>query len=178
MEPRFLFHASLALVGVILLAVVLRLDWLMPRRERMLERFSFAEGFEDAAKFEDLFRRDIVRWHGTQLESGTNPQQNIVELTSAVVHSGARAMKFHAAPYDGRNASKADILRQKLPFVNGDDVWFSGWYYLVGGTDASDVFLCDLETTKKYQGPGRRLYLQTGEYLACDLGKWWTGETF
>jgi hypothetical protein len=55
---------------------------------------------------------------------------------------------------------------------------FSGWFYLAGGTDASLIFLWDLETTQYPQSPGRRLYVQDGGWLASDLGKWWTGKTF
>eukprot|EP01035_Chromulina_nebulosa_P042435 gene42435-57450_t len=36
----------------------------------------------------------------------------------------------------------------------------------------------DLETTQLRNSPGRRLFLQDGEFFASDLGKWWTGKKF
>ena len=103
----------------------------------------------------------------------------MVALTTEHVHSGTNALKCVAAPNDGRAIPKADIERGRLRFVKGDHVWFGGWFYLVGGADASLAFLWDLETTQLRNSPGRRLFLQQrGESLACDLGKWWTGKTF
>ena len=140
--------------------------------------FVFRDGFEHAVKMEDLFPRDFSRWHGWQREAGTGATANEVALTTERVHSGAQALKCVAAPYDGHTASKADIERGRLRFVKGDDVWFRGSYWLKGGTDASLVFLWDLESTEWRNSPGRRLYLQNGETLASDLGKWWSGKTF
>ena len=140
--------------------------------------FVFRDGFEDAVKTEDLFPRDFSRWHGRQRESGAGATANEVALTTERAHSGAHALKCVAAPYDGHTASKADIERGRLYFVKNDDVWFRGWFWLAGGTDASLMFLLNLETTALHNSPGRRLYLQNGEWLASDLGKWWTGKTF
>ena len=140
--------------------------------------FVFHDGFEDAAKLEDLFPRDFSRWHGRQREGGASAAANNVTLTSERGHSGAHALKCVAAPYDGHTASKADIERGRLHFVKGDNVWFRGWFWLAGGTNADSVFLWDLETTGLRNSPGRRLYLQSGETLTSDLGKWWSGKTF
>ena len=62
--------------------------------------------------------------------------------------------------------------------MKGDDVWFSGWYWLEGKTEGSTVFLWDLESTALRNTPGRRLYLQNGEMVASDLGRWWTMKKF
>ncbi len=140
--------------------------------------FAFRDGFETATKLEDLFPRDSSRWHGVQRERGPGATTNEITLTSEQTHSGANALKCVAYPYDGGTASKADIERGRLHFVRGDDVWFRGWFWLAGRTDASLVFIWDLETTALHNSPGRRLYLQNGEWLASDLGKWWTGKTF
>ncbi len=140
--------------------------------------FKFADGFENASRFEQLFPRDFSRWHGAQRESAAQPSANSVELSTQIVHSGTNALKLVAAPYDGRTASKADIEREQLHFAKGDEVWSSVCYYLVGEDDPQLIFLWDLETTQYGKSPGRRLYLQNGGYLASDLGKWWSGKTF
>ncbi|MCD6049256.1 MAG: hypothetical protein K0Q55_659 [Verrucomicrobia bacterium] len=140
--------------------------------------FHFADGFENATTITNLFPHDFTRWHGAQRESGQKPEVNFIELATNIVHSGTNALKLHAVPYDGRTASKADIQWEKFTFGKGQEVWFSGWYYLVGGTDAELVFLWDLETTQFRGSPGRRLYIQNGGWLASDLGKWWSGKTF
>jgi len=134
----------------------------------------FSDGFEGAAAWNDLFPRDYSRWHGSQ----RTPKENVVELTHEKVHSGKSAMKFFAKARRGGSVPKADIERSLLQFKKGDHVWFSGWYFIVGGTDARDVFLWDLEDSTTYQNPGRRVYIQEGEYLASDLGKTLFGQTF
>ena len=130
-----------------------------------VETFRFEDGFENADSLMDLICMD--RWHNVQIE----PSTNRVEVTSEKVHSGTRALKLVAASGSG-GATKADIDRQLLTFKKGDEVYFSGWFYLVGGKDVSGIFLWDLESTQYYNAPGRRLYIQGGEYLASDLGKW------
>ncbi len=99
-------------------------------------------------------------------------------VTTERAHSGRNALKFIAAPSDGKKISAADIEREGLRFVKGDDVWFSGWYWLEGTSEASTVFLWDLESTALRNSPGRRLFLQDGEMVASDLGKWWTSKKF
>ncbi|MBI3880495.1 MAG: heparin lyase I family protein [Verrucomicrobia bacterium] len=168
------------LISILLLAVAAAggcLVWQARPYPEPAAPFVFRDGFEDAAKFEDLFPHDYSRWHGFQREAGA--RSNVVVLTAARVHTGTNALQCVAVPYDGHISSKADIERGRLRFVKGDHVWFSGWFYLIGGTDASLVFLWDLETTQLSKSPGRRLFLQqNGESLASDLGKWWTGKTF
>lgn len=151
----------------------------------------FSDGFEDADELADLFPRDGSRWTSSQVE----PAGNSVELTSEQVHGGTQALKCYAQPYDGRNASKADIATETLTFVVGDEVWAEMWVYLVGGGSTLSVFLWDLEapatctTTfacpKKGIGricnsPGRRLYLSgpQGDWLKSDMGKWCVGQPF
>lgn len=155
-----------------------RLDWWAPVPEGYGGRFVFQENFEGAGKFADLFPKDASRWHGIQCEPKGRHPANRIELSSETVHSGKQAMRFVAEPYDGKVASKADLLVSRLRFIKGSAVWFSGWYYLAGGGDGSLAFLWDLEASGKWQSPGRRLYLQDGEWLASDLGKWWGGKTF
>jgi hypothetical protein len=169
-----------ALVGGVLVVLVaaftlisVRLDWWQDAPSRSPLPFTFTEDFERARELAELFPSTGERWHGVQCQ----PEGNRVELSSEQAHSGTKSLKLTAQPYDGKNTTKADLQRGGLPFVEKDEVWFSGWFYLMGGTDAAEVFLWDLETSRKRQSPGRRLYL-SGECLASDLGKWWSGQTF
>ncbi len=174
-------RAVLAAVGLGALGLGVlgtRLDWWARRPTPLGHPFTFADGFEGVATTDDLFAPDGGRWHGLQCETGDGLGPNRVELSSERAHSGRQSLKFVAQPYDGRTASKADIVRGGLHFVQGDDVWFTGWFYLVGTADVSGVFLWDLEDDRKYHVPGRRLYVQAGGSLASDLGKWHTGPTF
>ena len=141
-------------------------------------RFVFRDGFEDTAKTEDLFHDEKGRWQGVERQASAGPEANVVALTSERAHSGRNALKFIAAPFDGKKASEADIEREGLRFVKGDDVWFSAWYWLEGTAEASTIFLWDLESIALRNSPGRRLFLQDGEMIASDLGKWWTAKKF
>ena len=140
--------------------------------------FVFRDDFESGAKTEDLFPKDASRWSGTQRDGATATGLNLVALTTERTHSGRQALKCVAAPSEGNNVSKADIERTGLKFTKGDHVWFSGYFWLPSDTDASLTFMWDLETTKLRNSPGRRLFLQDGEFFASDLGKWWTGKKF
>ncbi|MCX6955822.1 MAG: heparin lyase I family protein [Verrucomicrobia bacterium] len=140
--------------------------------------FVFRDGFEGSAKIDDLVAKGSARWNGVELQSAAGPTANSVALSSERAHSGNNALKCVAAPFDGKNVSEADIERQGLRFVKGDDVWFSAWYWLEGHTEGSSVFLWDLESTALRNTPGRRLFLQNGEMVASDLGKWWSAKKF
>jgi hypothetical protein len=173
LKKRFIAQVA----GLLLISAAAWYFWPPPVRPPS-PPYRFADGFENATRFEELFPQDLSRWHGRQQEAGAGTAANRVELVTNVVHSGTNALKLGAVPYDGRTASKADIQLSMLNFGRGDHVWFTGWYFLPGGTDAALVFLWDLETTQFSQSPGRRIYIQDGGWLASDLGKWWTGKTF
>jgi len=95
-----------------------------------------------------------------------------------VAHSGRQSLKCFASAKRGDVTSKADLERGGLHFVKGDHVWSQCWFLLKGGGSGAEVFLWDLETSHKWQSPGRRLYLQEGDVLASDLGKWFFAPTF
>ncbi len=140
--------------------------------------FVFRDSFEGSAKIEELSREVSARWKSDEFLPTDAPGRNRVALTSERSHTGQHAMKCIAAPFDGKKASEADIERDGLRFVKGDDVWFSAWYWLEGQTEGSTVFLWDLESTALRNSPGRRLFLQNGEMVASDLGKWWSAKKF
>lgn len=140
--------------------------------------FVFRDGFEGSARIDDLLAQGARRWNSVELQSAAGPESNSVMLSSERAHSGKNALKCVAAPFDGKKISEADIEREGLRFVKGDNVWFSGWYWLEGNTEGSTVFLWDLESTALRNTPGRRLFLQNGEMIASDLGKWWSAKKF
>lgn len=158
------------------LAVLLggHLDWFKPVPVGNEQAFTFRDSFEDAGAFLDLYPKDLSRWHGWQLV----PAENKNDLTSEVVHSGLQALKCSASAKRNDVTSKADVLREQLRFVKGDHMWSECWFLLQGGASAENVFLWDLESSTKWQSPGRRVYLERGDVIASDLGKWFTSSVF
>ncbi len=165
-----------ALAPLLTLAAIVsgRCDWWDPPPVHDSAPFVFAEDFENASTLADLFPKDTSRWHGRQLI----PEDNVVELTGETAHSGRRSLKCHAAATRGGITSKADLERGGLHFVKGDHIWSQCWLLLQGEGDGASVFVWDLEASRKWQSPGRRLYLQPGGVLASDLGKWLFAPTF
>jgi hypothetical protein len=175
---RRLLMPSLLVAGAGVLGLLGKhLDWWAEAPARFNGGFRFADDFEKVATVPDLFPADLSGWHGAQREQPAGATPNQLQISTEIRHSGNRALKFVAAPYDGVTASKADIQLGGLPFTRGSEVWFSGWYFLAGGSDAGLTFLWDLEASGKWQSPGRRLFLQEDECLASDLGKWWGSKT-
>ncbi|MFZ4764770.1 MAG: heparin lyase I family protein [Roseimicrobium sp.] len=158
------------------LAILLagHLDWFTPVPVRNEHAFTFRDGFENAGTFLDLYPKDLSRWHGWQLV----PEGSTNELTTEVVHSGRQALKCFASVKRNDVTSKADVLREQLHFIKGDHVWSECWFLLKGGTSAENVFLWDLESSIKWQSPGRRVYLEQGDVIASDLGKWFSSSVF
>lgn len=141
--------------------------------------FVLRDDFEGAADAKDLINPNTGIWFGMELEGGKKPTSDSqVSLTTERTRSGKHALKCVASGAEGKMLSKADLECGGLKFKKGDHVWFSGWFLIPEGTDASKVFLWDLETTQLRNSPGRRLFLQDGESVASDLGKWWGGKAF
>ncbi|VAX42548.1 hypothetical protein MNBD_PLANCTO03-784 [hydrothermal vent metagenome] len=151
----------------------------------------FADGFEDAETFLDLFPLDESRWS----HFGITGEGNTLDLSQEQVRSGTQSLKCFAMPYDGVTASKAYIANGLFQFFEGDEAWFEAWFYVEGTAPPIDLFLWDLEAPDTCtsieacpeegdgsicSSPGRRLYLQqsTGTPVRSDLGKWCLGEDF
>ena len=63
-----------------------------------------------------------------------------------------------------KKLSEAEIQRDGLRFVKGDDVWFSAWYWLEGTSEASTVFLWDIEPTALRNTPGADSFYKTAKW--------------
>ena len=97
---------------------------------------------------------------------------NRVEPSSEIVHSGKRSLRCYAVPKSGgMMLTKAFLGTEMLHYMKGDDVWFSGWYYLADG--GKPFTILDLETTWYNERPGIRLMLLESGYLIVEL-KWFT----
>lgn len=175
MKLKRLLLIIVAMVFVTL-AILLagHLDWLKSSPMRYAKSFTFRDGFENAGTFLDLYPKDLSRWHGWQLV----PEESTNELTTEVVHSGRQALKCFASVKRNDVTSKADVMREQLHFIKGDHVWSECWFLVKGGASAESVFLWDLESSTKWQSPGRRVYLQKGDVIASDLGKWFSSSVF
>ena len=95
---------------------------------------------------------------------------NRIEPSSENVHTGSSALKAYSVPKsDEMVTAKAFLGSEMFHYVRGDDVWFSGWYYIAEG--GIPFTLWDLETTWYEQRPGIRLMLPPEGELLMEL-KW------
>ena len=139
----------------------------------------FEEGFENADRITDLI--GIERgWNSFTLQSSSTPSvpeyvqlrnrilrgeaefiDNRVEPSSEVVHTGVKALKCYSlAPTPKMVCTKASLSTELLYFVKGDDVWFSGWYFIPAG--GMPFTLMDLESTWIKEHPGMRIMIEDG----------------
>src|SRR3989344_5847066 len=115
--------------------------YLVDGNNLVLTTNDFKDGFENASDLPALFLPDLSRWHSFTAETDDSNEEiqrlticiitrdcdfpkggNALELTSEKSHSGQKALKFYAAPAQGKTASKASITRKLTAFVKGDDV--------------------------------------------------------
>lgn len=170
----FFLIAVLLIIAILLIFLGTKLLYKHPSGDVIeLNNSYFTEGFENALILQDLFAKDLSRWHWVQQIPGTNR----IEIDEENVHSGENSLKF-LAEKSKDSVSKSDIVREGLAFKKGNDLWFSGYFYIPSGTDMREVFLLDFEDSKLYQSPGRRFYIQEGEKLASDQKGFPKRETF
>ncbi len=155
-----------------------------------------AEGFEDAATLDELVAakpEDLLSgkrmWTHVTLQSPRAPTveaynklaqrilkergeflDNRVEPSGEVAHSGTRALKCTCvAKSSSMITTKASLSSSLLYFTQGDDFWFSAWFYVAG--EVRPHTLMDLESTWIKQHPGMRIVLREDGRLAAEL-KW------
>jgi hypothetical protein len=142
-------------------------------------RRHFEAGFEDANRITDLIGEQRG-WTSFTLQSPSSPTvpeyvelrkrilregadfvDNRVEPSSEIVHTGSRALKCYSlAPTPRMVCAKASLSTELLHFVKGDDVWFSGWYFVPEGE--MPLTLMDLESTWIKEHPGMRIMVKDG----------------
>lgn len=100
---------------------------------------------------------------------------NRVEPSQENAHSGRASLKSVAVPATKQvPVTKASLGTELLHFANGDEVWFSGWFYIKEGRPATIV---DLESSYFFQGAGMRLLLNDQREPRLEL-KWPTRPTY
>jgi len=120
---------------------------------------------------------DYVRLRKRILKQDAAFLDNRVEPTTELVHSGRVALKTHSVPHAPELIThKASLETELLHFVNGDDVWFSGWYYVPDGSGMPTT-LMDLETTWFKEHPGIRIMVFGSRYAGFEL-KWGAKPTY
>ncbi len=142
-------------------------------------RRHFEEGFENADRIGDLIGPERG-WTTFTLQSVKTPtipdynrlrsrilkgecdfMDNRVEPTSEIAHSGTRALEcYSVAPSPKMVCAKASLSTELLYFVKGDDVWFSGWYFISEG--GMPFTLMDLESTWIKEHAGMRIMIEDG----------------
>lgn len=122
----------------------------------------------DVQDYNDL--RDLI------LRGESDFLDNRIEPSSEQAHTGLQSLKASAvAPDPGMCCTKASLGMQLLHFGNGDNVWFSAWYYIEEPEEY--ITLLDLESTFVRGYPGMRIRLQKG-YLEFELAKWVPNEIY
>ena len=150
--------------------------------KRYPARRHFEDGFENADLITDLI--DEQRgWTCFTLQSSSTPSvpeyvqlrnrilrgeakflDNRVEPSSENVRTGARALKCYSLPPTTMMVcAKASLSTELFYFVKGDDVWFSGWYFIPEG--GIPFTLMDLESTWIKEHPGMRIMIEDGAAL-------------
>ncbi|MHB8710527.1 MAG: heparin lyase I family protein [Minisyncoccota bacterium] len=94
----------------------------------------------------------------TEIMKGGPFLDNRIDLVHDNVHAGSSALKFYAvSPSSGMVTSKSLVEKSDLCFTKGDDIWFSGWYYLEKGVPST---LVDFDTQWLEGRPGIRLFIR------------------
>lgn len=147
--------------------------------KRYPTRRHFEDSFENANHITDLI--DEQRgWTSFTLQSSSTPSvpeyvqlrsrilrdeadflDNRVEPSPEIVHTGVGALKCYSLPPTPKMiCAKASLSTELLYFVKGDDVWFSGWYFIPEG--GIPFTLMDLESTWIKEHPGMRIMIEDG----------------
>ncbi|NOX40406.1 MAG: hypothetical protein GXP05_07800 [Alphaproteobacteria bacterium] len=94
---------------------------------------------------------------------------NRVEPSRLRSYSGEQSLRLEAMPPSRAMAlTKASLDSELLYFTQGDDFWFSGWFFIQSGTPTS---LLDLESSFILNGPGMRVMVSPDRVPRLEL-KW------
>lgn len=148
---------------------------------------SFKSGFEDSESLRDLVG-DKTGWTAFALLSPRAPTvkddvalrhkilkgesgflDNRLELDERIVHSGKRSLKCTSvAASKEMVCAKSSLQSEFIHFKKGDDLWYSGWYYVKEGMPQT---LVDFESTWIDGQPGLRIFVDEGGCAYVEL-KW------
>jgi hypothetical protein len=116
----------------------------------------FSNSFDaTAGNFEALFPEDYSVWTGLQLVGDANT----LSLTETRSTSPPYSLYASAESSDDP-VSKADIVRGRLFFRDGDEVWIQVSVYVPDAPSSVDLYLIDIESTMYTGDPGRRIHLR------------------
>lgn len=159
-----------------------------PKGQRVPVRRQFADDFEDAKVMRDLVGLERGWTHFTLLspKASTIPEYNAlrkrileggdfldnrIELSGEQARSGRTSLRCYSVPATSEMVTAKALLETTLlHFVKGDDVWFSGWFFVRADSPMPST-LMDLETTWLNVHPGIRIFVFGGQYLGMEL-KW------
>ena len=156
--------------------------------DRFQVLYEFREDFEDADSIHDLMVEDLddIRWTHFTLQSPSTPSikeyndlkqciiqdkcdfiDNRVEPSTDFAHSGVTSLKtFSIPPSAEMKTAKASLSTEVLHYTKGDDVWFSGWFYLKEGRPTT---IMDLESTWLKGDSGIRILMTENSELYVEL---------
>jgi hypothetical protein len=148
---------------------------------------SFKSGFEDSESIRDLIGektgwtafavqspraatvKDYVALRHRILKGDSDFLDNRLDLEERIVHSGKRSLKFTSvAASKEMVCAKSSLQTEFIHFKKGDDLWYSGWYYVEEGMPQT---LVDLESTWIEGHPGPRIFVDDGGCAYVEL-KW------
>ncbi len=160
----------------------------------------FSEGFEEIDRVEDLFPPDFSRWHQLTLQNNEvrllkNPTKSCfvvpsecfmapgkskIEISTEQRKRGQQSLKFTVPPTQlsfGRKTA-AGIRRHLFDFDEGEDLYFSGWFYLEGEQKPFTKNLmfwgirAENSSWRYRKEPGRFFFFDRNNYIASDLFYW------
>ncbi len=122
----------------------------------------YSDGFELYTKADDLLDGEDVLWSFFQR---TNPE-NTLTIDTVLSHSGAKSVRFYAAPSSEDKVSKCSINKQFMAFWEKETVVVEFWCYLEGTENVDWLFFFDLEEKVPIgAGPGMRLAIVDNKIL-------------
>lgn len=148
---------------------------------------TFADPFEVGDHARDLIVSDLSRYTTFTLQSPQYPEpsdynalrncildgscdfaDNRIDFDTSRVAEGTKSLRFYSVDAtEDVPTCKSSVARELMHYVEGDDVWWQGWFYVDG---ALPTTLLDLESTWFYGHSGIRIHL-SGNLLKYEL-KW------
>ncbi len=155
--------------------------------------YELEDGFENANSIHDLINisrgwtsltlqspkapniADYVSLRNNILQNKSNFLDNRVEPTDQIARSGAQSLMVKSVPPSKKMPlTKSSLDTELLYFSEGDNFWFSGWFFIQSGTPTS---LLDIESSFFSKGAGMRLMVSPDYITRLEL-KWANKPTY